>query len=327
MQGRQNWHDTFDTMLGLHRWYQTEVGHRWLQAAWREASEPLRPESREMLAQVYASEASRLGQTTPYFVSREMCELVEVASETFQPEPVYPTDVLTPSGFLMFERPFTIPSRFDEPVDLVGFSWQPYLDRRDLVSEDRPLTREDEMMEWLEDRHKKGLMDGVAVTLYQPSSAEQREKMPGVGSMLPLHCTPWWWGMTFDGNEIDENGLATGAGWWWRLLQTTLRLMVQKISVRHIERLPRPQRREAKRYGIPIDETVVVRLRREKTPLPADHVPEPANYSHRFIRSGHWRNQPYPKEGVYRQIWIAPMVIGDESLPLIIKPRAYNWHR
>ncbi len=78
------------------------------------------------------------------------------------------------------------------------------------------------------------------------------------------------------------------------------------------------------------DETtvVVVRLRREKGDTPADHEPEPANYSHRFIRRGHWRNQPYPSEGTHRQIWINPTIVGDEQLPLILKPRrAFEWDR
>jgi hypothetical protein len=46
-----------------------------------------------------------------------------------------------------------------------------------------------------------------------------------------------------------------------------------------------------------------------------------ANYSHRFIVSGHWRNQWYASGQVHRQIWISPYVKGPEDQPLVVRPR------
>lgn len=96
--------------------------------------------------------------------------------------------------------------------------------------------------------------------------------------------------------------------------------MQQQIAVQHRQQSPRPVRREAKRYGLMDREVLVVRLRRERS-KPTDDEHGPANYSHRFIVSGHWRNQFYPASGEHRQIYISPYVKGDESLPLVVKPR------
>lgn len=45
-------------------------------------------------------------------------------------------------------------------------------------------------------------------------------------------------------------------------------------------------------------------------------------FSHRFLRRGHWRRQPYKREdGTWdrRRIWIHPQIVGDPSKPLILR--------
>jgi hypothetical protein len=96
----------------------------------------------------------------------------------------------------------------------------------------------------------------------------------------------------------------------WRLAQ-------QMLGVRYHEPSPRPLRRSAERQGLTDSGVVVVRLRRP------EHVsqhgdPGEAHYSHRFIVSGHWRNQAV--KGGHRLTWIAPYVKGDPELPLVVKP-------
>jgi hypothetical protein len=161
---------------------------------------------------------------------------------------------------------------------------------------------------------------GIAVTVYTHNEG------PGRTPILPAHLTPWWFGMSFDGNEWDMTGKPTGAEWWWRLTQTTLRLMQQKIAAHHEERPERAARREAQRLRFPAQTVKVVRLRRESSEYTGPPS-ESANYSHRFIVGGHWRWQPYG-DGIRRQIWIGDYVKGPEDKPLIIKPRrAFTWDR
>jgi len=82
--------------------------------------------------------------------------------------------------------------------------------------------------------------------------------------IVPIHLAPWWYGMEFAGNETDLEGNPTGAEGWWRMAQTTLRLMQQKLAHKGMGRPHRATRREAARLGFPHEsEVVIVRLRRE----------------------------------------------------------------
>jgi hypothetical protein len=308
-------------------------------------------DTRNLVVQMYVSETQRLLDADPIYVSEEMCEVIEAACDSFSPEPLMETDLITPRGFIYFERPFVIPDRFDEPTTIAGASWQR------LFSSSTPKKAaavERQIVEWGSDNlvdleNKLLLADpdiqawGISLTLYAdmygylPGEKEENTHAnkirelypaPSLPPMIPLHLTPWYFKMTFDGNEWDENGRPTGAEWWWRIIQTTFRLMQQRISVKHRQLPERTARREAKRIGArPETEIVVVRLRREKGET-KEPTGESANYSHRFIVGGHWRKQPYTSLGIWRQIWISPYVKGPEDKPLIVRPkRVYQWDR
>ena len=322
---RASWRDAYDTQLDMVRWIESDNGQLWMSIKLQLEGAEYEPRTRDMMAGLFKSIPSQLRSGDPYFVSREMCRLVEAAAETFEPEAIYPTDVLSLVGFLYFEQPFQVPDRFDRPVTIKAIGWQPAMANNDL-NPDRVLTREDELVEWLEERHAKGLIDGLVMTIYSEPNPEHwpAGHMP---PLEPLHITPWWWGMSFEGNEVTEGGTPTGAEWWWKIVQTTFRLMQQHITVRHSERPLRPQRRDAKRINVPERDVVVVTLRRERSKGQHDEPMSEAHYDHRFIVGGHWRNQWYPSARTHRQIWIAPYEKGPEGAPLIIKPRAYAWTR
>lgn len=331
MEARQTWHDATDAQISLHRYYHSDAGMKTLQAKFSTEVDGfatfIAPRTQrwknvvEMTDSLYQGERNRLMQATPFFISREMCELVMHASKEFQPEPIFPTDFLELCGFMYFERPFDVTDRYQRPLYIAACSWQPILVDNGAHDEARFKT-DGELREWLEERHRSGIVDGLALTIYERNDTG----IPNTPPIFPVHLTPWYWGMEFEGNEIDLAGKPTGAGWWWRIIQTTLRLMQQRITVRHNSRGPRAQRRAAKRYGIPEQDTVVVRLRREGQTRPSENGGD-ANYSHRFIVGHHWRNQWYPSQKVHRQIWIDDYVKGPEDKPLVIKPRAYNWSR
>ena len=50
------------------------------------------------------------------------------------------------------------------------------------------------------------------------------------------------------------------------------------------------------------------------------------DWSHRWLVSGHWRNQWYPSEGVRRPIWIDAFVKGPSDAPLLVRPTVYRPH-
>jgi len=334
MQERHNWHDAMSARLAQYQWAASREGQEYMADLFRHNAAEYADHQHivSMMQLLYSTEDLRLQGATPFFVSAEMAGLVEAAMLSFSPEPIYPTDVLKLQGFLWYEEPITIMDRFDRPMQVRAFSWQPVMDEPTSEGPARMLTREDEMKEYLADRHSRGLIDGLGVTLYIDGPTKYPQNWPEgrvKPPLVPFHISPWAWGMSFDGNEVTVEGRPTGADWWWKAIQTTWRLMQQHIAVRHFEVPPRPMRREAKRIGLPVDDTVVVRLRREYAKSNGDEpTGEGRTLSYRHLREGHWRNQPYPSEGVHRQIWIAQTIVGDESLPLVIKPnRVFNWDR
>jgi hypothetical protein len=313
MKPRSTWHDAYDAQMGLWRWIRTAEGHRFMLSGYRESVSAFPIENiesgKQMCAAIYGAEESKLLTASPIFVSAEMCELLTAAVEGFAPEPLYATDLIAHTGFVWYETPFTIPDRYDDLViRLKGWSWCPM----ESLSDDGAVKE-----------------TGLAVTLYSEVPEEMTTNRYPMG-VAPIHLSPWWYGMTFDGNEVDLKGNASGAAWWWRITQVTLRLMQQRIAVQHTERPDRPTRREGKRSGFDVSderEIVVVRLRRERGET-SEPSGEGANYSHRFIVGGHWRNQWYPSGQIHRQIWISPYVKGPEDKPLVVSPRrAFTWDR
>lgn len=95
-------------------------------------------------------------------------------------------------------------------------------------------------------------------------------------------------------------------------------------SVTH-EALSRPMRRRLERAGLPSDPVRVIDLRN-----PGDGsgrtVEARRDWSHRWLVSGHWRNQWYPSEGVHRPIWIDAFVKGPSDAPLLVRPTVYRPH-
>lgn len=331
-QRRASWHDAYDAQMALWRWYRTEQGRAYVADDYQRNVENLEAGTREMLLDLYGAELARLIDCDPIYVSAEMCELVDAARVGFEPEPLMETDIVTTRGFMLYEQPFLVPDRFEHPVTIHAASWT-----RMLAVDDPEHARlvQAAMMQLSGDPafdvrgfeelaiEDGAMVNGIALTLYATAPAVYAVPVP----VMPFHITPWYFGMTFDGNEVDENGEPTGAAWWWKIVQTTFRLMQQRIAVRHLQRPDRSTRREAARLHFADEaQVVVVRLRREES----EHEPpgEVASYSHRFIVNGHWRNQWYPSISAHRQIWISPYVKGDPGLPLIVKPRrVFQWNR
>lgn len=324
---RPSWKDAYDVQMGLWRWLRTENGLRFLRGGFQIETQNLERGTQEMLAQLYGSEEKRLFDADPIFVSAEMCQLIEAASETFAPEPLYLSDLITPYGFVYYDRPFSVPDRFDRPTTIHGISWSPMLVSRDEADRTALLS----LLRGKEDRIDKDALNdllqkegerltGIGLTIYADSNDTEWPDGMTHPPLYPMHMTPWWFGMSFEGNEEDENGVPTGAEWWWKIVQTTFRLLQQRISVKHHERPERHQRREGLRAGFDEREVLVVRLRREASEQ-KEPSGEPGNWTHRWIVHGFWRNQWYPSSQTHRQIYVGDFVKGPEHLPLVIKPR------
>lgn len=110
----------------------------------------------------------------------------------------------------------------------------------------------------------------------------------------------------------------------WRMMQQTL------TDIRE-EPVDRPLRKQARRVQMQQNAVVVIKLRKRKG-AEGDGTFE---YSHRFWRRGHWRNQWYgprnggPDERYQRAIYIHPVLVNaeHEDLPLLARERVYSLSR
>lgn len=321
-EAMQGWRKAFDAQMKQWAWQRTPKGITWQRYHFKFDTQDMNSSTQQMLARLYEMEASVIENADPIYVSQGMCEVIDVAKDSFQPEPLIRSDLLVDVGFMYFEKSFQIPDRFQHPVNVKALSWAP------MIASDEERTG-DALERWR--ANDTGGLTGISICIYSATSDESGQWLEGDGGrpeIVPIHHTPWWFDMTFDGNELDANHVPTGAEWWWRIAQTSFRLMQQRISSKSMAQSPRVERRAAERLKFPIRDTLVVRLRRESTKPQEGHVPEPANYSHRFLVSGHWRNQFYPSLNMHRQIWISPYVKGPEGTELIAKTRrAFQWDR
>lgn len=105
----------------------------------------------------------------------------------------------------------------------------------------------------------------------------------------------------------------------WRLMQQSLATVDEVEPSRQVRRQLHRRNQEARKVS-------VIALRRKTYPGPGGREVE---WTHRWIRRGHWRQQPYKENGewVKRAIWIHPTICGPDNKPLLIRDHVYSLKR
>lgn len=336
------WVKATEVQLELHRWLTSPQGRRWTHS-WILAETRDEPAKGHMYGLLSAAEPQKLLTADSIWVDKEITELIEIAREDFRPEPIEREDFLVHTGFVYFEKPLLLLDRGGRTVSIGGISWCP------ICFTAKPLGEIQDEGGLLGDTHQgseivshdpQATEDvwGMALTLYSSALSGEDDfrgilqdirKEHGAPELIPLHYIPITFGEDLDdGHLLDEHGRATGAEQWWTTVQVTLRLMQQRITTRQDERVPRSTRRRFERDGMtPPSEVCVVRLRRTRHRDKAAEEHTGRQLTHRHQRVGHWRNQWYDSVQRHRQIWIHQTIVGDDSLPLVLKRRFYKWDR
>lgn len=110
----------------------------------------------------------------------------------------------------------------------------------------------------------------------------------------------------------------------WHLMQQP------QLVDRAREETPKRDARALRRAQMPDGGVTLVSLRRQYRPQ--DRDPDAGTdgrtYRHRWVVSGHWRNQPYgPGREQRRQQWIPAHVKGPDGAPLLATERVNVWRR
>lgn len=116
--------------------------------------------------------------------------------------------------------------------------------------------------------------------------------------------------------------VATMAAAWLLMQQPTLTGRVREHADKDV-------RRAYARTGRPDPQITMVDLRRQYVPSVADEPGQAdGRYRHRWVVSGHWRQQPHgPGRTLRRQQWIPAYVKGPDGAPLLATERVNVWRR
>lgn len=269
----------------------------------------------------------RLAET--FYVARPMTALVTAAAEdwpadeTIEPED-WPTDhgiMYVPGGVATLD----VRGQFEVTV---AFSWEVHGDHTTVVwwtdkAYDSPYAKAKAGWDniprftpwhvtYLE--HGSPLPTGLIMgTLIPPEQAEQMRWTTGpngeVGMTIPTGFTP----------EQLQPRVDTDRTSAW--LVAALRIMQQPLAMVERKGQPAHLRKQLARRPITLRQKAitVIDFRRRVSDFTAGSGRE---YSHRFLRRGHWRRQPYKREdGSWdrRRVWIHATIVGDPDKPLILR--------
>jgi hypothetical protein len=288
-----------------------------------------------------------------YYVSADMTAVALAAAKTMPEQVLRRDDIPTKRGLMVYDRPVGAFPFADQSVPIDGFAWSVDDDSQDEILD---LSRECVCVDLYECdgcRELKRCECWEQPAPYEPCETCARAnygcscegcrcwasepvghgnlvtiyplgRLPDApGYMIPLahdreHDGHFQWTTgsipTNDDGRVSAELLAT-----WTLMQQTLCVM-------HRTPGDRPERRRCARANLPQD-VLIVRLRRHSLDDPRDGGDESVPWSHRWLVSGHWRNQWLPSRACHRLQWISSYVKGPENKPLVVKDRVTAWVR
>jgi hypothetical protein len=286
------WETVFDAQMEIWRFWKSPLGEQYANGFIDDCNR--KGKGYETLAGQWAEiESSRMYRAEPIYVAPEMMDLLDVAIPGFEPEPLLPSDLLTDHGFVVFPRPFHVTD-----VNGLNVSWR--------------------AMCWAvtDFQYSAGVSKGIMISLYShmddPDDIGYPPEAYDSGTKFSLmHIAPWAFGLEIPDIKSGKEGLGQ--------IQCFFRLTMQHITTHEPQAPSRGVRRRARRQKMPEKNVTVIRLRRPKAQREGE--PVPANYSHRFLVRGHWRNQWFPSLKTHRQIYIHEFIKGPEDKPLRISER------
>lgn len=320
------WQDSMFAQMGLLRWYQTSQGLRYLEGFYNSMNAKTSPEHRLDVRVLAGIHVRTLIEAEPVWVSEESCRLVDHARETFEPEPVLPTDPFVPCGFALFAEPLIL---YDAPAvpDMPGRSPSGKIPIRAVAW--MPVHDEDVERGCFWIHHFVHVDDeGDEHNSWSP---EEREKVRQAMPLSLAHTFQWTWGEApwrhperlehVLGEDIAES--QERARMQSQLMQTLWRIGSQFVPAK--ARAERQMRRQAKRHKMTKgDEVTVIRLRRSRE-YEEREEPTGRELSVQFLVRGYWAIR-HTREGP-RQTWVTPHVKGPPDAPFKETKRAWEFTR
>jgi hypothetical protein len=161
-------------------------------------------------------------------------------------------------------------------------------------------------------------LPGADVSRVPPLLAVREVRLPVTDEPVSLDDLP-----AHEGMRPSRPIVAALAAMWHLVQQPQL---IDRTTVEP----GRTDARSLRRAGLPDDGVTLVALRRQYRPSAkeSDAGSDGRRYRHRWIVSGHWRNQAYgPERSLRRQTWVPSYVKGPEGAPLLSTEKVNVWRR
>ncbi len=249
--------------------------------------------------------ATVLPDAATYFVSADMAAVAKHAAMSMPFQMIRRGDCPAATGFIMWSEPVYSFERDGRRLETVGAVWA---DRVEPVYSCDCRTDDCE--------HNPDVEYGVEVI---PLARGQR-----ASELWPMSR------LTMNDSSQEDVGVQAGGAVdaehgediekLLRVLLATWTLMGQSLTRSERMEGDRAERRRWSRVGLSPQPVTVVRLRRIGNHA-CDEGETNVPWSHRWIVSGHWRNQWLPSRDCHRLQWIAAHVKGPDGAPLVVKDR------
>jgi hypothetical protein len=276
----------------------------------------------------------------PVYVSDDVMSLWEKAAETFKLEKLTRTDLVVPSGFALFPRPFEIIDIHGKRVAYRALGWLP-ISQRDTYDWDQGaegqgvwltlLSNVNDIDDYWEEEAGDAILGGEKIGVSMDGKTLREISLAMGEEWTIMHASVMMFDADLSTGIIDHSqgtpvppDKVDQATSMYSHIQCFWRLMSQLVMTP--EPLPRQARRQRAQR---IDTVKVLKLRRYRHRMDHEGDGPGIEYTHRWVVEGHWRNQPYgPKDDpYYKQIWIAPYVKGPDDKPLVVKKRGVEFDR
>ncbi|WP_329126139.1 hypothetical protein [Streptomyces sp. NBC_01353] len=275
----------------------------------RDPESAIRSNSGSDLQAGYDNLASCLTAADLYWATPDMTALAMSSGAQLAAARWATADRPSPCGLMLFDGGLGTIDGHGVSIPVEAITWGPY---------------GGECMLWLLVSRRRMVQE--VERLKQPFTLVE-EKIPPLlpvyGFTLPVTVEPV--PLVEADKGVPEPILAALAASWLLMQQPQL-----------IERAQhRPDNTAARSYaraGRPVPEVTSVGLRRQYVPQgqePVDGTDVAGRrYLHRWVVSGHWRDQPYGRErALRRKTWIPSYVKGPEGAPLLSTEKVNVWRR
>ena len=275
-----------------------------------------------------------------YAVSEDIVDVLEFAASSVPTFKIERSDLPSESGFVYLGRSIVIKDKRDNDLVVRALGWRLAVThgRGETVEAIQDIAADSpELAAAMEQAEADGKLPGEALAVVVwTAPLDGRDHMHDefvaniydlyrpACEMLSLVAGVWEIGRDDWGTFAAGHGMDLG-----KFVMSFLRF-INEPWVDYRQMVPgRHLRKRAARAAIEEPAIHIVQLRRSLSHgrRPANGDGPSAEWSHRWLVRGHWRNQWYPSAKVHRPRWIPEYVKGPDDKPLVVHDKIFSVDR